>query len=69
VLDSSYNSEIKVLEPKLEIKPEGIQAILEEVAKVDPRAKQLKVDDLIDRHYLDELDKTGLFTKLWDGKK
>jgi NitT/TauT family transport system substrate-binding protein len=69
ILDSSYDSEIKFLEPRLEIKPEGIQAILEEVAKVDPRAKQVKVDDLIDRRYLDELDKSGLFAKLWDGKK
>ena len=45
------------------------QAILEEVAKVDPRAKQVKVEDLIDRRYLDELDKSGLFAKLWNGKK
>jgi hypothetical protein len=41
------------LEPRLEIKPDDIQAILEEVAKVDPRAGQVKVDDLIDRLYLD----------------
>jgi hypothetical protein len=41
------------LEPRLEIKPDDIQAILEEVAKVDPRARQVKVDDLIDRRYLD----------------
>ena len=57
------------MEPRLEIKPDDIQAILEEVAKVDPRAKQVKVEDLIDRRYLDELDKSGLFAKLWDGKK
>ena len=57
------------MEPRLEIKPEGIQAILEEVVKVDLRAKQVKVEDLIDRRYLDELDKSGLFAKLWDGKK
>jgi len=53
ILDSSYDSEIKFLEPRLEIKPEGIKAILEEVAKVDPRAKQVKVEDLIDRRYLE----------------
>ena len=69
ILDSSYDSEIKFLEPRLEIKPDGIQAILEEVAKVDPRAKQVKAEELIDRRYLDELHKSGLFAKLWDGKK
>ena len=57
------------MEPRLEIKPDDIRAILEEVAKVDPRAGQVKVDDLIDRRYLDELDKSGLLTKLWDEKK
>jgi len=69
ILDSSYDSEIKILEPRLAIAPEGFQAILEEVAKVDPRAKKIKVDDLVDRRYLDELEKSGLFDKLWEGKR
>jgi hypothetical protein len=33
------------------------------------RAEQIGAEDLIDRRYLDELDKSGLFAKLWDGKK
>ncbi len=69
ILDLSYNSEIKILEPRLEIRPEGIQAILEEVARVHPRAKNVKVDDLVDRRYLDELEKSGLFDKLWEGTR
>lgn len=65
ILDSAYNSEIKALEPRLDIKPDGFQAILDEVSKVDPRARKFKAEDLIDRRYLEELDKSGFFTKLW----
>jgi ABC-type nitrate/sulfonate/bicarbonate transport system substrate-binding protein len=69
ILDASYNSEIKSLEPRLEVKPEGIQAILDEVAKVDPRAKNIKAESLIDRRYLDEMEKSGFFDKLWEEKR
>lgn len=69
ILDSAYNSEIKVLEPRLDIKLDGFQAILEEVSKVDPRAKKVKAEDLVDRRYLEDLDKSGFFDKLWEGKK
>lgn len=65
ILDSAYNSEIKALEPRLDIKPDGFQAILDEVSKVDPRARKFKAEDLIDRRYLEELDKSGFFAKLW----
>lgn len=68
VLDAAYNAEIKALEPRMEIKHEALQAILEEVAQVDPRAKKVKVQDLIDRRYLDEMQKSGFFDKLWTGK-
>ena len=69
ILDSSYNAEIKVLEQRLDIRSEGIQEILEEVAKADPRARQVKADDLIDRRYLDDLQKSGFFDKLWEAKR
>lgn len=68
VLDSAYNAEIKALEPRLVIKGEALQAILEEVAQVDPRAKKVKPEDLVDRRYLDEMEKSGFFDKLWAGK-
>jgi len=69
ILDSSYNSEIKALEPRLDIRPEGIQGILDEVAKVDPRAAKVKAEDLIDRRFLEEMDKSGFFDRLWEGKR
>jgi NitT/TauT family transport system substrate-binding protein len=68
VLDTAYDEEIKVMEPRLEFKTEAFQAILDETAKVDPRAKKIRPQDLIDRRYLDGLEKSGFFDKLWAGK-
>jgi NitT/TauT family transport system substrate-binding protein len=68
VLDSAYNAEIKVLEPRLVIKREALDAILEEVAQIDPRAKKVKAQELIDNRYLDEMEKSGFFDQLWAKK-
>jgi NitT/TauT family transport system substrate-binding protein len=65
VLDSAYNSEIKVLEPRLVIKPESLQAILDELSATDPRAKKVKPQEMIDTRYLDEMEKSGFFDHLW----
>jgi ABC-type nitrate/sulfonate/bicarbonate transport systems, periplasmic components len=68
VLDSAYNAEIKVLEPRLVIKAEALEAILEEVTQIDPRAKKVKPQELIDNRYLDEMEKSGFFDQLWAKK-
>ena len=69
VLDAAYNAEIKALETKLAIKPEALQAILDEVAPVDPRAKNVKPQELVDSRYLEEMAKSGFFDQIWAGKK
>jgi NitT/TauT family transport system substrate-binding protein len=68
IIDAAFATEIKVMERRLDIKPEGVQAILEEVVKTDARAKSIKPQDLIDRRYLDEMAKSGFLDKLWPGK-
>jgi NitT/TauT family transport system substrate-binding protein len=68
VLESAYNAEIKVLEPRLVIKPESLQAILDELSATDPRAKTVKPQELIDTRYLDEMEKSGFFNQLWAKK-
>ena len=68
VLDAAYDEEIKVLEPRLEFQNEALQAIIDETGKLDPRANKLKVQDLIDRRYLDGLQTSGFFDKLWAKK-
>jgi NitT/TauT family transport system substrate-binding protein len=68
VLDAGYNAEIQALEPRLAIKNESLQAILDEVAATDSRAKKVKPQELIDTRYLDEMEKSGFFDQLWAKK-
>lgn len=63
VLDAAYNSEIKAIEHRLEIHEAALQASLDEIAALDPRAKNIKPADMIDRRYLVELERSGLFAK------
>ena len=69
ILDAAYNAEIKVLEPRLVIKPEALQAILDEIAPTDPRARKVKPQELIDARFVDEMEKSGFFDQLWLGKR
>ena len=69
LLDAAYDEEIKVLEPRLEFKNKALQAIIDETGKVDARARKIKPQDLIDRRYLDNLQKSGFFDRLWAGKE
>ena len=64
VFDAAYTQELKVLEPRLDIKPIAIQATLDEIAKTDPRAKQVTAQQLIDRRFLEEMEKDGTFDRL-----
>jgi NitT/TauT family transport system substrate-binding protein len=68
VLDAAYDEEIKVMERRLEFKNEAFQAIIDETGKVDARAKKVRPQDLVDRRFLDGLNKSGFFDKLWAGK-
>jgi len=64
ILDAAYDEEIKVLEPRMQFRMESLQAILDETAKTDPRAKKLKPQDVVDQTILAKLDKSGFFDKL-----
>ena len=68
ILDAAYNAEIKALEPRMVLKNEALQAILDEVAQTDARAKKIKPQELIDNRYLDEMEKSGFFDQLWAKK-
>ena len=68
VLDAAYNAEIKALEPRLVIKNEALQAILDEIAPTDARAKKVKPQELVDSRYLEEMEKSGFFEQLWAKK-
>ena len=68
VLDVAYNSEIKALETRLAIRNEALQAILDEIAPTDARAKNVKPQDLIDARFLTEMEKSSFFDQLWAKK-
>jgi len=68
LLDAAYDEEIKVMEQRLEFKNEAFQAIIDETGKVDARAKKVRPQDLVDRRFLDGLNKGGIFDKLWAAK-
>ena len=65
ILEAAYNGEIKALEPRLVIKPEALQATLDEIAPVDPRAKNVKPQELVDMRYVEEMEKSGFFDQIW----
>jgi ABC-type nitrate/sulfonate/bicarbonate transport system substrate-binding protein len=69
LLEASYNVEIKALEPRLALKPEGVQSTLDEIAPIDPRAKNVKPQEMADLRFLDEMDKSGFMEQLWGGRK
>lgn len=69
VLDSAYQSEIPALERRLEIHDAALQASLDEIVPTDPRAQTVKPQEMVDRRYLVELEKSGVFAKLWGDKK
>ena len=64
VFDAAYTAELKVLEPRLDIKPSRSKPTLDEIARTDPRAKQVKAEQLIDRRFLEEMEKDGTFERL-----
>jgi ABC-type nitrate/sulfonate/bicarbonate transport system substrate-binding protein len=63
ILDSAYQSEIPALERRLEMSDAALQSSLDEIAPLDARAKSIKPQDMIDRRYLVELEKSGVFGK------
>jgi NitT/TauT family transport system substrate-binding protein len=68
LIEHAYNSEIKVMERRLNVNLAGVQAVLEDTAKTDPRAAKVNAQELVDRRYLDEMEKSGYFARLWGGK-
>ncbi|MGH7782518.1 MAG: ABC transporter substrate-binding protein [Candidatus Binatia bacterium] len=68
ILESSYEAELPALEQRLDIREEAIQPVLEDVAQSDPRAKNFKPQQLIDRAYLDDMVRSGFLDKLWASK-
>ena len=68
LVEHAYNAEIKVMERRFDISTKAIQAVLDDAAKTDPKAAKVNVADMVDRRYLDEMDKSGFFSRVWSEK-
>lgn len=60
----AYASYIKAYPDKLDISTSGIQSVLDEMGKKDPKARAMKAEQFVDRSTLDELEREGFFAKL-----
>jgi ABC-type nitrate/sulfonate/bicarbonate transport system substrate-binding protein len=65
VLEASYAIEMKVMEPRLEMKAPALQPMIEEVARTNPRANEVKPQEMMDRRYLAEMESSGFFNQIW----
>jgi NitT/TauT family transport system substrate-binding protein len=63
VFDAAYTAELNVLEPKFDIKTGAIQATLDEIGRTDPRAAKVSPQQLIDRRFLEEMERDGTFAR------
>ena len=48
---------------------EALQAMIDEVSQTDPRARTILPHDLVDRRYLDDMEKTAFFANLWADRR
>lgn len=69
VLSASYDESYEVIEKEGALNEEGVQVILNEIAKTDPRALKARASQFFDPSLLQELSKEGFIKSLWQGGK
>ncbi|MBI2997632.1 MAG: hypothetical protein HYY46_04145 [Deltaproteobacteria bacterium] len=42
---------------------------LDGISPADPRAKNVKPQELVDTRFIDEMETSGFFDQLWSGKR
>ena len=65
VLSASYDEAYQAIDKEGSLAEAGIQAMLDEIAKTDPRARQARPGDFIDASIIGELAKEGFIKALW----
>ena len=69
VLSASYDESYEAIEKEGALNEEGIQVILSEIGKTDPRALKGKASQFFDPSLLQELSREGFFKSLWASGK
>lgn len=65
VLEDAYAQFREYLESVPFVSRKGLATILAEAAEKDPKAGQAKPEDFLDTRFVNQLEKEGLFKKLW----
>ena len=68
VLSASYDEAYQAIDKEGSLAEAGIQAMLDEIAKTDPRARQFRPGDFFDTSIVGELAKEGFIKALWAAK-
>jgi NitT/TauT family transport system substrate-binding protein len=69
VLSASYDESYEAIEKEGTLNEEGIQVILNEMGKTDPRALKARASQFFDPSLLQELSKEGFIKSLWSSSK
>ena len=69
VLSASYDESFEAIEKEGTLNEEGVQVILNETAKTEPRALKARASQFSDSSLLQELSREGFFKTLWQGGK
>lgn len=65
VLSASYDEAYQAIDKEGSLVEAGVQAILDEAAKSDPRARSARPGDFLDASIINELAKEGFIKSLW----
>jgi NitT/TauT family transport system substrate-binding protein len=68
VLSASYDESYQAIDKEGSLIEAGVQALLGEQAKTDPRARTAKPSDFLDPSIINELNKEGFIKALWATK-
>ena len=68
VLSASYEESYQAIEKEGTVVEAGVQVLLAELAKTEPRARSAKPGDFLDPSIINELTKEGFFKALWSTK-
>lgn len=65
ILEDTYNQFRDAFEAIPYVSKAGITSLLASVSEKEPKARQFKVDDVMDMRFVAELEGEGFFKKLW----
>ena len=65
ILEATYTEYLDYIESIPYVSKKGMEIILGELAEKEPKARQARPEDFLDTRFLDELEREGLFKKLW----